>query len=97
MEANNRTATLLISFCLGNIIGPLTFTDTSAPSYIPAKIAIMATSAVAIALTLVLRFYYVHENKRRDGLVRRGSLGHVIDVEFSDQTDRQNLEFRYAL
>lgn len=90
-------ATLLISFCVGNIIGPLTFTDASAPSYIPAKIAIIVTCAVAMALTLMLRSYYVYENKRRDGLVRRGSLGHVIDVEFSDQTDRQNLEFRYTL
>jgi hypothetical protein len=36
-------ATLLMSFCLGNIIGPLTFRGATAPVYIPAKIAIMAT------------------------------------------------------
>ena len=81
----------------GNIIGPLTFTDSSAPSYIPAKIAIIVTCCVAMGLTLTLRTYYVWENKRRNSLVSKGELGHVIDVEFSDRTDKSNLEFRYTL
>ncbi|KAJ9156839.1 Major facilitator superfamily transporter [Coniochaeta hoffmannii] len=89
-------AILLMSFCLGNIIGPLTFTGSSAPVYTPAKIAIMATGAVSIASTLLLLWKYGHENKKRD----RSDLGngeHVVDSEFMDLTDRQNLEFRYAL
>jgi len=89
-------AILLMSFCLGNIIGPLTFTGSSAPVYTPAKIAIMATGAVSIASTLLLLCKYGHENKKRD----RSDLGngeHVVDSEFMDLTDRQNLEFRYAL
>ncbi|KAK5096549.1 hypothetical protein LTS08_007422 [Lithohypha guttulata] len=90
-------ATLLISFCLGNIVGPLTFTAESAPDYIPAKISIIVTCAVAIGLTLMLRFYYVWENRRRDVLAGKDGLGHIVDVEFSDMTDRQNLEFRYSL
>jgi len=90
-------ATLLMSFCLGNIIGPLTFTDSSKPEYIPAKIAIIVTCTVALGLTLVLRYYYVWENKRRDNLVSEEKIGHVVDVEFSDRTDRENLEFRYTL
>lgn len=90
-------ALLLISFCIGNIIGPLTFTGASAPDYIPAKITIIVTCAVAAVLTLVLRMYYVWENKRRDGLVEQGVLGHVDDVEFADVTDRKNKEFRYNL
>jgi hypothetical protein len=47
-------AVLLMSFCLGNIIGPLTFTGATAPTYIPAKIAIMATDLVAIAATVLI-------------------------------------------
>jgi hypothetical protein len=90
-------AVLLISFCLGNIIGPLTFTQQSAPGYIPAKITIIVTCAVAVGLTLVLRFYYMWENKRRDKLVAQGVLGHQADIEFSDVTDRKNKEFRYRL
>jgi len=90
-------AVLLISFCLGNIVGPLTFTQESAPDYIPAKITIIVTCSVAVCLTLALRVYYVWENKRRDKLVAQGALGHRADIEFSDVTDRKNKEFRYQL
>lgn len=90
-------AVLLISFCLGNIVGPLTFTQESAPNYIPAKIVIIVTCSVAVVLTLVLRCYYMWENKRRDKLVAQGELGHQDDIEFSDVTDRKNKEFRYRL
>ncbi|KAL2026057.1 hypothetical protein VTO58DRAFT_103241 [Aureobasidium pullulans] len=41
-------AILLISFCLGNIIGPLTFRAEDAPEYIPAKITIIVTCATAV-------------------------------------------------
>ncbi|OQO14228.1 hypothetical protein B0A48_01104 [Cryoendolithus antarcticus] len=86
-------ALLLMSFCIGNIIGPLTFTAESAPEYVPAKISIVVTCTVAAVLTIALRMYYVWENKRRDALPD----GHKTDVEFSDMTDRKNKEFRYRL
>lgn len=88
-------AVLLMSFCLGNIIGPLTFRSNDAPNYIPAKITIVVVSAVAAALTVVLRFMYQMENRRRD---RRGvGLEHRENQEFMDMTDRENGEFRYQL
>lgn len=90
-------ALLLISFCLGNIIGPLTFTQPSAPAYIPAKITIIVTCAVAVVLVIILRTYYTWENKRRDKLVDQGVLGHQADIEFGDVTDRKNKEFRYCV
>ncbi|KAI7302355.1 major facilitator superfamily transporter [Hortaea werneckii] len=90
-------AILLMSFCLGNIIGPLTFTGKSAPQYIPAKITIIVTCAVAAVLTIMLGFYYKWENKRRDHLAAQGKIAHVQDVEFADVTDRHNKEFRYRL
>ncbi|RMZ30757.1 hypothetical protein D0859_05156 [Hortaea werneckii] len=90
-------AILLMSFCLGNIIGPLTFTGKSAPQYIPAKITIIVTCAVAAVLTIMLGFYYKWENKRRDHLAAEGKIAHVQDVEFADVTDRHNKEFRYRL
>lgn len=90
-------ATLLIAFCLGNIIGPLTFRDEDAPDYIPAKLTIVVVCAAAVVLTVLLQVYYVWENKRRDQLASEGYVHHKIDIEFSDSTDRQNLEFRYRL
>lgn len=90
-------AILLMSFCLGNIIGPLTFRSQDAPEYTPAKITIIVTCAVAACLALVLRTYYVWENKRRDKLAEETHMGHEADIEFADVTDRRNKEFRYRL
>lgn len=90
-------AILLISFCLGNIIGPLTFTSNSAPDYVPAKITIIVTCAVAAMLTGVLQVYYVTENRKRDRLADVRDVGHMKDVEFADLTDGGNPEFRYRL
>lgn len=85
-------AMLLMSLCLGNIIGPLTFRKRDAPDYVPAKITIIVSCAVACILTGVLRFYYVWENKRRD------ELGLNVGIDgFMDKTDRENKAFRYLL
>jgi MFS family permease len=86
-------AILLMSFCLGNIIGPLTFRQADAPNFVPAKITIIVTCGVAVGLTLVLRWYYIRENKKRE---RMGLVGSV-DREFLDLTDRENGAFRYKL
>jgi MFS family permease len=87
-------AILLMSFCLGNILGPLTFRTEDEPNYIPAKIAIVVTIAVAIVFALLLRTYYTWENRRRD----RNHEGqeHRENSEFLDMTDRENREFRVS-
>lgn len=86
-------AILLMSFCLGNIIGPETFQDSDAPQYIPAKITIVVTLAVAIVLTGILLFLYRMENQRRD---RAGVQDLPMDYQFLDLTDKQNQNFRYV-
>ncbi len=48
-------ALILMAYGAANIIGPLTFTGQTAPNYIPAKAAIMATTSLAVLLTLLLR------------------------------------------
>ncbi|KAF2112864.1 allantoin permease [Lophiotrema nucula] len=87
-------AILLMSFCLGNIIGPLTFRKKDAPDFVPAKIAIIVTCAFAGCMTVALRAYYVWENKRRDAVVEAD---HAGDTAFLDLTDRENKKFRYRL
>ncbi|KAJ5103265.1 hypothetical protein N7532_003794 [Penicillium argentinense] len=88
-------AILLMSFCLGNILGPITFRTEDEPNYIPAKIALVITVAVAIIFTFVLRYYYIWENRRRDK--RHEGEVHQENSEFLDLTDRQNREFRYKV
>jgi len=80
-----------MSFCLGNILGPLTFRDKDAPNFTPAKITIVAVDSTVVVAVLVLLWYYRWENKRRD----RVHVEHRADIEFSDLTDRENLELRY--
>ncbi|KAL1962098.1 hypothetical protein VTN77DRAFT_565 [Rasamsonia byssochlamydoides] len=87
-------AVLLMSFCLGNILGPLTFRTKDQPEYMPAKIAIVATTSVAIVFSLALLLYYRFENRRRDR--DWGCAVHQENSEFLDLTDRQNREFRYT-
>lgn len=85
-------AVLLMSFCLGNILGPLTFRNDDAPNYTPAKITIVAVEASVLCGVAVLLLFYRRENRRRDA---EGEVVHQADVEFADLTDRQNRELRY--
>lgn len=87
-------AVLLMSFCLGNILGPLTFRTKDEPEYVPAKIAIVATVSVGIVFTLLLKLYYMWENRRRDA--NKEGLEHQENSEFMDLTDMQNKEFRVS-
>ncbi|ATY58387.1 allantoin permease [Cordyceps militaris] len=88
-------AILLASFCIGNIIGPLTFRDKDKPEYIPAKIAMVITNAFSALCMFALIMYYKRENRRRDRVY--GGLEHVENSEFFNLTDRENMEFRYSL
>jgi len=88
-------AILLMSFCLGNIIGPLTFRQQDQPDFIPAKITIIVTCGFAAGMALVLRAYYTWENKKRDSEAE--AVESVANEEFLDLTDRENKRFRYRL
>ncbi|KAH6666848.1 allantoin permease [Halenospora varia] len=87
-------AIILISFSIGNIIGPLTFTGATAPTYTPAKIAMLACFSSALILVFILRSMFAYENKRRN---RRNEACVVVDSEFKNMTDRENRGFRYSL
>ncbi|KAF2442825.1 MFS general substrate transporter [Karstenula rhodostoma CBS 690.94] len=84
-------AILLMSFCLGNILGPLTFRDEDAPEFTPAKITIVAVDSTVVVAVMILLGYYMWENKRRNN----AQVQHRPYIEFSDLTDRENLELRY--
>lgn len=93
-KKTTMSAIVLISFCIGNIIGPLTFQAKDAPAYIPAKITIVATLAAAMVLTVILALLYHLENKRRDG-VELSTLPR--DFDLLDLTDKENNHFRYVM
>lgn len=91
-------AIVLMSFCIGNIIGPETFRDKDAPAYIPAKLTIVVILAVAIVLAVALDLLYLMDNKKRDREEMEGRQEEMpADYEFLDLTDKENRRFRYLL
>jgi hypothetical protein len=90
-------AIILAAYGASNIIGPLTFTGSTAPAYIPAKVAIMATLALAVVTALILRLLYHLDNKRRAARVAdQGDASGLGDFEFMDLTDKENRGFRVS-
>ena len=87
-------AIVLMSFCVGNIIGPETFAANDAPQYIPAKMTIVIVLSFSMLITLVLMFLNSRENKRRD---RQGHVEMPRNYEFMDLSDKENMNFRYLL
>jgi hypothetical protein len=87
-------AIVLMSFCVGNVVGPETFQAKDAPQYIPAKMTIVIVLSFSIIITLALMFLYSKENKRRD---RQGLVEMPRNYEFMDLTDKENQNFRYLL
>jgi len=79
------------AFGVGNIIGPQTFQVRDAPSYLPAKITVLATQGVAAVLAVVLFAYYVWSNRRRGR-----SQVEPDATEWRDLTDKENKSLRYT-
>ncbi|KAJ5602277.1 hypothetical protein N7510_011811 [Penicillium lagena] len=87
-------ALVLMSFCIGNVIGPETFQAKDAPQYIPAKITIVAILSFGILFTAALDLLYMWENRKRDN---EPAPDLPPNFELMDLTDKQNRNFRYLL
>ncbi|KZF23446.1 putative MFS transporter [Xylona heveae TC161] len=90
------SAIISASFSVGNIIGPQTFQAKDAPQYKPAKIALIATQAAAMFLTILLFFYYIWANKSRASLTLSETQKDTsIQEAWDGKTDKENKSFRY--
>lgn len=90
----------LVSYCIGNMIGPQTFKPKFAPDYKESKVIMAACSAASLCLMVILYFVNVIENKKRDRDSER--LGDAYfnppeNYEFMDLTDFENKNFRYVI
>ncbi|KAJ5692669.1 hypothetical protein N7462_002092 [Penicillium macrosclerotiorum] len=68
-------ALYLIGYCVGNIIGPQTFSPSDAPRYIPAEITIIVCFALCICDLLFINWWCRRENKRKNMI--RSSPGYI--------------------
>lgn len=77
------------------MVGPLTFRDSDAPQYIPAKVTIVAVLSLCMIAVLLLDWMYIRENKKRDREQAQNPQ-EIRDIEFMDLTDKQNRHFRVS-
>jgi hypothetical protein len=93
-------------FCFyagGNIAGANIFFTREAPRYFSALTGLITCYCGLVVVSLALRQYMWWENRRRDKVIGAGlRTAEGADAEgilegFTDQTDKTNLHFRYAL
>lgn len=84
------SALIMMSFCLGNALGPLSF--TTPPAYWAAKVTMLATLGFAILVLGLLVASYRLENNKRARLEYSGSHDDGLN-SFMDLTDRKNKAF----
>lgn len=89
-------AILLISYCVGNLIGPQTFISNQAPKYQGAKIAIVVCGFINVGTLIAILLSYVWENRRRNSQPQV-DMSHIENYEFADLTDKENPNFRYSI
>ncbi|OAA80716.1 Major facilitator superfamily domain, general substrate transporter [Akanthomyces lecanii RCEF 1005] len=88
---------IFIAYCVGNIIGPQLFFARESPKYTSGFLAMLVCYAAGIVLCMLLRFYLVWENRRRDKAA--GGAVQLVDTEAinqADLTDKEIAEFRYV-
>lgn len=97
-KAGSTAIFISIGFAVGNIVGPQSYRVKDAPDFYPAKVSMLATQAVSIALAFLIAAIYYLRNKLRDKEQR----GVIIDEDelhentWKDLTDFQNRSFRYS-
>lgn len=92
------SAAFLISYCIGNVIGPQTFRASDAPEYKPARVTMVACLAIATVDLFLLLLVNIRENRRRDKKFEEDPQWYIApkNVEFLDLTDFENKTFRYS-
>lgn len=90
-------ALYLVSYCVGNIIGPYTFTPQAAPRYVSAQITILVCYGLCLLILLFIYGWYRRENSRKAKI--RTSDGYVPleNAGWMDLTDREHIGFNYTL
>ncbi|KAJ9134024.1 MFS general substrate transporter [Pleurostoma richardsiae] len=92
---------LFIIFAAGNIAGPFLFRSQDAPKYVLAITTILVFFCAALISAVLLRFYMIVQNKRRDSRFGRlEGLEERLDgmrLGMHDKTDLENVDFRYVL
>lgn len=95
-------AVFFIAYCVGNIIGPFAFKSNEAPQYTSGIVAMLAAYVVEIFLLLSFAVYMKRLNTDKDKALERegwrlarSGLQQLGGSE-ADQTDKEDIHFRYS-
>jgi hypothetical protein len=88
-EYHETEVPTLTSSLTGNFVGPLLFKEKDAPGYVPGFIAVLATSAVSVGLSLVYRFVCIWEIRQRDKTGVAEAFDHAYEDDLTDKTVRK--------
>jgi ACS family allantoate permease-like MFS transporter len=86
----------MVCYCAGNLIGPQTFRQEHAPTYVPAMITLIVCNAVVMVLFAALWYIYARRNRERQAALEAGSVPPEEDIG-KDLTDMENPHFRYTI
>ncbi|KAG1436625.1 hypothetical protein G6F56_013478 [Rhizopus delemar] len=82
------SSSIMITYTLGNFIGPFMMVAKQAPLYVGGMIGYMVANLLCILLFLYIRWVLVRENRRR--------LANPVKLELvDDMTDVENKNFIY--
>lgn len=87
----------IIGYCVGNLVGPQTFT---VPPYTSGKLALVVCEALTLFMIAVIYVAYwiknrIKEKKAKD--IDLTKFNAIHNTEFADLTDHENPTFRYCL
>ncbi|KAI1816356.1 major facilitator superfamily transporter allantoate [Poronia punctata] len=90
-------AMYLISYCVGNIIGPQVFRDGDAPAYHNAITTVLVSFIIAYLTMIFIYFWCKRQNSIKESVRAAPGYAKIEGQEFMDLTDRENTEFIYSL
>jgi ACS family allantoate permease-like MFS transporter len=86
-------AMVLLGYCLGNIMAPLTFKAAQAPGYRDGFMSMTICTVYAGIAAQVARLILIRRNKKRQEQFGDPN----YDEAFTDKTDHKNHSFRYLM
>ncbi|KAL3455250.1 major facilitator superfamily domain-containing protein [Aspergillus heterothallicus] len=105
-KKSTAVALIFVGYCVGNFVGPQFFKSNEAPGYETAYTTILTFFAISIVMAAGFRVYLAWTNSNRDraqGVHVNPEESREIDLHADesldqvDETDIQNMSFRYIL
>ncbi|KAF9074584.1 major facilitator superfamily domain-containing protein [Rhodocollybia butyracea] len=86
------SALIWLGACVGNIAGPFFYRTQDAPTYRLGIGSMLVSNCLEVLIFVALRFYFIHQNRKRDGQAATKTDSLSNETAFADLTDLQNVK-----